>query len=218
MNAAAAAAAQSSDMLGELLHTLSQPLTGLRCSLEIAIDEDAAQSHQTVLAALEQTERVIRVVRLMQELLDSDPAEPMPTLVLFAPVAYRVLEELAPLARARQVRVHIKGSCSAGIGISEPRLTLALQYLIGGVIEAQPSSSAIRCMLQDRASASFLTVYPLPGIRHEQNTSPKVDPVTITIRRVRIAIARRVLESAGAKLQFDERERLGFHLMVPRHT
>ncbi len=63
-------------VLGELLHSLSQPLTSLRCSLELSIDEDAAQSHQTVAAALEQTERVIRVVRLMQEFLDSDPAEP----------------------------------------------------------------------------------------------------------------------------------------------
>jgi len=27
------------DVLGELLHSLSQPLTGLRCSLELSLDE-----------------------------------------------------------------------------------------------------------------------------------------------------------------------------------
>jgi signal transduction histidine kinase len=216
VNVAAPAALQSPDMLGELLHTLSQPLTGLRCSLELAIDEDAAQSHQTVMAALEQTERVIRVVRLMQEFLDFDSSEPTSSPILFAPVAHQVFEQLAPLAQAQQVRVHIKGTCNAGIRISQPRLALALQYLIGGVIEAQPSSSAIRFMLQDRPAASLMTVYALPGVRRQQNGSPREDPVMLTIRRVRMAIARRVFESAGATLQLDERARPGFNLIIPR--
>jgi len=205
------------DVLGELLHSLSQPLTGLRCSLELAIDENAAQSHETVAAALEQTERVMGVVRLMQEFLDVDPIEANVQPIPIAPVVRRVLENLSGLAEARQVRLHIKGTCRAAVSISQSRLLLALQYLIGAVIEAQPLNSAIRFMLQDRGPASLLTVYPLPALRRKADgeMQPKSDPVVATMGRVRMAIARRVFESAGATLQFDERARPGFHLLIP---
>lgn len=205
------------DVLGELLHSLSQPLTGLRCSLELAIDEDTAQSHETVAAALEQTERVISVVKLMQEFLDFEPVEGEAQPVPFAPALRRVLEELSVLAEARRVQLHIKGTCRAAIPVSRSRLLLALQYLIGAVIEAQPVNSAIRLVLQDRESESLLTVCPLPALRRQADgdVKPKADSVGATMGRVRMAIARRVFESAGATLQFDERARLGFHLLIP---
>jgi len=208
------------EVLGELLHSLSQPLTGLRCSLEVAIDEDAAQSHQTVAAALEQTERVIGVVKLMQEFLDFEPTEARSQPVPFAPVMRRVLEQLSVLAEARQVRLHIKGTCDAAIPVSQSRLLLALQYLIGAIIEAQPPNSAIRFLLQDRESESLLTVYPLPALRRgtDGNVQTKSDPVGATMGRVRMTIARRVFESAGATLHFDDRTRPGFHLLIPRRS
>ena len=200
-------------VLGELLHSLSQPLTSLRCSLELSIDEDAAQSRATVAAALEQTERVIGVVKLMQEFLDFEPIEAKTQPVPLAPAVRRVLEELSFLAEARQVRLHIKGTCRAAIPVSQSRLHLALQYLIGTVIEAQPRDSAIRFVLQDGESESLLTVCPLSALPLEVRTKP--DPVRATMRRVRTAIARRVLESAGATLHFDERARPGFRLRIP---
>ena len=59
-------------LLGELLHSLSQPLTSLRCSLELSVEEIAGQQQDAVSAALEQTDRVIGVVRLMREYLDTE--------------------------------------------------------------------------------------------------------------------------------------------------
>jgi hypothetical protein len=205
-------------VLGELLHSLSQPLTSLRCSLELSIDEDAAQAHETVAAALEQTERVIDVVKLMQEFLDFEPTEAKTQPVLFAPAVRRVLEDLSVLAEARRVRFHIQGTCGVAIPVSPPRLLLALQYLIGSVVEAQPANSAIRFVFLDRESEAVLTVSPLPALRWqaEADEPPKPDRVGATMGRVRMAIARRVFESAGATLQVDERVRPGFCLLIPR--
>ena len=62
---------QDQAVLGELLHSLSQPLTSLRCSLELSVGEDAGQQQDTVSAALQQTDRVIAVVRLMREYLET---------------------------------------------------------------------------------------------------------------------------------------------------
>jgi hypothetical protein len=65
-------------VLGELLHSLSQPLTTLHCSLELSIDPVAEQQQKAVAAALEQLDRAIRVVELMRECLEAELAGPGP--------------------------------------------------------------------------------------------------------------------------------------------
>lgn len=80
------------DVLGELLHSLSQPLTSLHCSLELSIDPVAGQQQKAVSAALEQVERAIHVVELMRECLEAEPAAPGPR------------SEIAPQARSRGPR------------------------------------------------------------------------------------------------------------------
>jgi hypothetical protein len=65
-------------VLGELLHSLSQPLTSLHCALELSIDPAAEQQQKAVSAALEQVDRAIRVVELMRECLEAEPAGASP--------------------------------------------------------------------------------------------------------------------------------------------
>jgi signal transduction histidine kinase len=64
------------DVLGELLHSLSQPLTSLRCSLELSIEEVAEQQQESVSVALQQTEKVIGMIQLMREYLDAERPGP----------------------------------------------------------------------------------------------------------------------------------------------
>ncbi|MGB9071319.1 MAG: hypothetical protein WCC22_01515 [Terriglobales bacterium] len=80
MNASPAPEPQSrlQDVLGELLHSLSQPLTSLHCALELSIDPVAEQQRKAVSAALEQVDRAIHVVELMRECLEAKPAAPAP--------------------------------------------------------------------------------------------------------------------------------------------
>jgi hypothetical protein len=39
---------QDQALLGELLHSLTQPLTTLRCSLELSVEDVAGQQHDAV--------------------------------------------------------------------------------------------------------------------------------------------------------------------------
>jgi hypothetical protein len=80
-------------VLGELLHSLSQPLTSLHCALELSIDPVAEQQRKAVSAALEQVDRAIHVVELMRECLEAEPAEPGPR------------SGIAPKARSRGPRI-----------------------------------------------------------------------------------------------------------------
>jgi nitrogen-specific signal transduction histidine kinase len=66
-----------SDVLGDLVHSLSQPLTTLRCALELSIGQDPQQQIEAVAAAIEQTDRLISVVRRMQKYLDSARITPL---------------------------------------------------------------------------------------------------------------------------------------------
>ena len=79
-------------VLGELLHSLSQPLTSLHCALELSIDPVAEQQRKAVSAALEQVDRAIHVVELMRECLEAEPAAPGPR------------SGIAPKARSRGQR------------------------------------------------------------------------------------------------------------------
>lgn len=232
-------------MLGELLHSLSQPLTSLRCSLELSLElspeEVAEQQQESVAVALQQTEQVIGLIQLMREYLDAEQPGPEASSTALAPVLRSVIEALSSIAAVRGVRLRLVGTCLAAVPAPEPRLRLALQYLIAALVEAQPAGGKVTLLLGEGPAGAVLRVEGERGIRgpsvrglnfhdpnfHDPNfhnmeqgaTSPPArrDPA---LRRVRLAIARRVLENAGASLVFGDGDAgpAGFVLRIPRRV
>jgi hypothetical protein len=243
---------RSPDVLGELLHSLSQPLTSLRCSLELSlelsIEEVAEQQQQSVAIALQQTEKVIGMIQLMREYLDAEQPGPEACPSALAPAMRSVVECLSSIAAVRGVGLRLVGTCAATVPVPESRLRLALQYLIASMVEAQPAGGRVLLLLGESPAGAVLRVEGERGSRghdfREPNscepnsremaqsaTNPQTrrDPVgatsasVSTLRRVRLAIASRVLESAGASLVFGERDRsaiepTGFVLRIPRRV
>ncbi len=232
---------QGPDVLGELLHSLSQPLTSLRCSLELSIEEVAERQQESVSAALEETEKVIGMIRLMREYLDAEQPGPEACPAALAPALRSVIEELSSIAAVRGIQLRLVGTCTAALPAPESRLRLALQYLMAATIEAQLAGGKVVLLLGEGPEGAVLRVEGERGSREpnfrEPNfrqmepsaTSPqtKRDPVGVasasaasvsTLRRVRLAIARRVLEAAGASLVFGDSEAdpAGFVLRIPR--
>src|SRR5208337_4382067 len=154
----------SPDVLGELLHSLSQPLTGLRCSLELSLDlplklspeEVAEQQQENVAAALQQTERVIGMIQLMREYLDAEQPGPEAFSSALAPVMRSVIEDLSSIAAVRGVRLRLVGTCTATVPVPESRLRLALQYLIASMIEAQPVGGKVTLLLGEGPAGAVL--------------------------------------------------------------
>jgi signal transduction histidine kinase len=138
---------QGQGVLGELLHSLSQPLTGLRCSLELSLALElplelrlrgvAEQQHESVAIALQQTEKVIGMFQLMREYVDAEQAGPAVFSTALLPVLRNLIEELSSIGAVRDVQVRLIGSCTATVPVAEARLRLALQYLITTAIEAK---------------------------------------------------------------------------------
>jgi hypothetical protein len=237
---------QAPDVLGELLHSLSQPLTSLRCSLELSLElspqEVAEQQQESVVLALQQTEKVIGMIQLMREYLDAEQPGPKPCATALAPALRSVIEDLSSIAAVRGIQLRLVGTCLATVPVPEPRLRLALQYLIATMVEVQPSDSKITILLGQGPAGTVLRVEGErgshePNVRDlnfrdlnfhdlEQNAtsqSAKLAPVRAssaslsTLRRVRLAIARRVLETAGASLvpAGGGADPTGFVLRVP---
>jgi hypothetical protein len=223
-------------VLGELLHSLSQPLTSLRCSLELSIEEVAEQQQESVSVALQQTEKVIGMIQLMREYLDAEQPGPEAYPVALARAMRSVIEELSSIAAVRGVQLHLMGTCTAALPVPESRLRLALQYLIATIIEAQPVGGKVMLLLGEGPAGAVLRVEGERGFRELEQSAmqTKRDQVgatsvsVSTLRRVRLAIASRVLETAGASLVFGDgghtgvdQARVGhpgFVLRIPRRA
>jgi len=244
----------SPDVLGDLLHSLSQPLTSLRCFLELSLiineisgaptvapascrlsraglalggnNNDTggmnarpgarvgASQQETVLLALQQTERAIGMVQLMREYLDAEQTDADATPVLLAPVVTGISEELSSAAVVRDIKLRLVGGCSATLPVPESRLRLALQYLIAALIEAQPNGGKVTLLLADGPAGTVLQAEgdgdtPRPNSVDPRRGAPPA------LRTARLAIASRVLENAGASLVFTPRIN-EFVLRIPR--
>ncbi len=201
------------DVLGDLLHSISQPLTSLRCSLELSLDHSIAevqgQPDATFAVALQQTEKVIGMVGLMREYLDAEQPGPVSASSPLSETLWRLIEELSSIAVVRGVQLRLVGTCSATMAVPESRLRLALQYLIAPMIDAQPAGGKVMLLLGEGPAGAVL--------RGEGARGPKMiatSPRT-TLRDVRIAIASRVLETGGASLVLSGNP-IGFVLRVAR--
>jgi signal transduction histidine kinase len=208
------------DVLGELLHSMSQPLTSLRCSLEMSLDESAEQQQTTVGIALQQTERVIGMIQLMREYLDAEQPEPEVRKVPFESVLRAVVEDLNSLAEVRRVDVRLHGTCSATLSLAEPRLRLSLQYLILALIETMAPEGTVELELEEGSTESALRAEVRRDLKIQNNAiaSPTIATNSIdnTLRLVRLAIARRVLEAGGTLLTTADDGQSGFLLRIPR--
>jgi signal transduction histidine kinase len=204
-------------VLGELLHSISQPLTTLRISLELSIDEIAQPQQKSVCVALQQTEKVIAMIQLMREYLDTEMALTTAPVTELAPALRSVIEELTSIAAVRNVRLRLIGTCTATVSFPASRLRLALQYLFASIIEAQPTGGRVMLLLGEGPAGAVL--------RAEGARSRREDPAQrevgrsaslSTLRKVRLAIAGRVLEIAGASLVLSgsESDPHGFVLRV----
>lgn len=220
-------------MLGELLHSLSQPLTGLLCSLELSlqlrpdlsIEQVAEQQQASVSVALQHTEKVIGMIQLMREYLDAEQPAPQAFSSALAPATRSVIEELSSIAAVRGVRLRLVGTCTATLPAPESRLRLALQYLITTLIEAQPASGKVMLLLGEGPAGAVLRAegersFRRLGFRDQEQSATISSPSVPTLRRVRLAIASRVLESAGASLVFGDGDNgavgpTGFVLRIP---
>jgi hypothetical protein len=94
--------------LAKLLHALNQPLTGLQCSLELALSgPQAAEKYVACLrGGLELTERMRNLVGAMRELMEIEGTAPeTPERIELRSLLCETMAELQPVIEAKGMRV-----------------------------------------------------------------------------------------------------------------
>jgi hypothetical protein len=212
------------NILGELLHSLSQPLTGLQCALALSLLEGAEQQHESDAIALQEMDKIIGMFRLIREYVYSGEPAPAASSTALMPALGNVIEELSSIAVIRDVRICLAGSCTASLSLPEPRLRLALQYLITAVIEEQGASGRVMVTLTEGPGETSLRVEGDSQRRELKNpASCRYEAAaTSTVRRAKVAIAGRILQTSGASLVLGEPDHTpeggdltGFVLRIP---
>ena len=170
--------------------------------------------------ALQQTEKVIGMIQLMREYLDAEQPGSETHPVALAPAVEAVVDKLSPVAGLCGIKLKLAGTCTASVPGPEPRLRLALQYLLSTLIEAARANSEITIVLEEGSSESVLRVRCEKGARLRDNGArglySKRDSVSGALGKVRLVIASRVLETAGTLLAIEDGDHPGFVLRIPR--
>ena len=130
--------------LAQLLHALNQPLTGLQCSLELALigPRSPEQYIRVLRDGLELTARMRSLVEAIRELADAEPdgAEELTTVGLDI-LLRETAEELQPVAEVREIRVVLELDAPLTVQAARRRLCgVVFRFLESALSLAAPAS------------------------------------------------------------------------------
>jgi signal transduction histidine kinase len=205
-------------VLSQLLHALNQPLTGLQCSMEVALvhPRTIEQYLQGLREGLELTERMRGLVEAIREVADIEeehkPHIEMPEL---ASLLRDAAEELRPVAEVKNVRIELDvapaalaeviGDRSMEERSNEERSTEERSQLARAIFRVLDSTLSLA------ASATVLR------INSSSATSPlwlriqwqaEARPAAFSRPELGLLVARAFLERAGAEWDREAKDNL----------
>jgi hypothetical protein len=155
--------------LAHLLHALNQPLTGLQCSLELAVagPRPAEQYVRTLHEGLELTGRMRILVEAIRELADtqpsdSDDAEP----VLLDALLRATADDLLPIAETKRVHLRLESPAPLPLRADRPYLTTLLFRFLESALSLARTGSDLQILATPEPAHVHLVVSwkqgPLP--------------------------------------------------------
>jgi hypothetical protein len=180
--------------LAHLLHALNQPLTGLQCSLELALvgPRTPEQYIRALRDGLELTARMRFLVEAIRELVDSDEsAPPRLEIVPLHDLLRETVRELQPVAEAREVRILPQGNSALRVQASRPALTAALFRFLESAVSLAAEGSVLD--IRHKAEGSEACILALWEL-----TSPAPENSPFSPPELGLLIAQAAWRKAGA--------------------
>lgn len=157
--------------VADAAHELRSPLTALSLQAERLADAEMSDTARQRLATLRQG--IERGRRLLDQLLalaraQSAPLAPSETVAVLQ-VYRRVLEDLMPLAEARQIDIGVEGVADLRLRVAEADLVTIVRNLVDNAIRYTPPGGRINLSMHSSASGVSLQVDDSgPGIAPEE--------------------------------------------------
>lgn len=148
-SAVSPAAEHDRTVLSQLLHALNQPLTGLQCSMEVALAAPRSAEHYvaTLREGLELTGRMRALVGAIHEVVrgEEEIGDAVDVTEL-TPVLRAIVADLAPVAEARRIAIvgDLPSESSASVKPSRSKLGAAIFRLLESVLSLAQPETALR--------------------------------------------------------------------------
>lgn len=150
----------SADGLPTVIHRLSQPLTALRGSIELALlaELSPAEYRAALKGALEQADRVVGLLDSLRDWAESEDPGDLTECVLLGTVVEEALEHLLPLADSRGLSVVFQSGVDLYVRVNSTRLRRAILKVIHHAIDRSPERGRVRVELSTSQGNAFLVV------------------------------------------------------------
>ena len=198
-------------ILADLFHLLSQPLTGLGCSLALPLNQVRPRwGRRELEVAYEQVHTITRLNASIRALIDTDDPGGEEGTGAAVEILAELVDELKPVAEAKQVKLCLTENAPVSVRLGAEQLRRAIFYLLDFAVHVSAKKS--RTLLANQAEAFTICLTPdrpiVSDLRNASGSQSSAQRTASLKWRLPLAIARKMLENAGAKFQAEWREGL----------
>jgi len=193
-------------VLADLFHALSQPLTTLQCCLSGSLQrpQSAEKYRKDLQIALRQTESVVFLTSALRELMACDAGSGKPQPCDLNACMREVFDDLLPIAKSAKLKLNLIGSSGPClVKLEAARLRQALYYMMEAAISyARPRSAFTIDVAGTKTEVRFALRISVPARKPlTVFLRPSAADIASLRRRVTLAIARCTVESAAGRFQ-----------------
>jgi K+-sensing histidine kinase KdpD len=218
LNAALHPAGKTADsedqqLMSDLLHDLSQPLSTLTCLLEVnlLLSRPLKQVRHDLKIALQQVHWIVRLFRGLRELAEAANSHQDRERVALTACLREVVADRRPNAGPGGVEISVSSNSDCVVNFEASRLRQALVHLLEFAVGSAAAGAevAIAVVEDDEAARLTIAVSPTAILSAEPASEDRVAGSAESQerrqrewnRRLGLAIARRIFEVAGGSLR-----------------
>jgi signal transduction histidine kinase len=191
-------------LVSDLFHQLSQPLTTLCCSLELApLQASTAEEYGEIVSrALGQAEKVSWLATAIRELFDAGQAGQAPEVLELRRAVQDAVGDLLPVAASAGIEISYLTAPTCPIWFDAQRLRQGLFHLLGFVVDSGGRGELVKIELKEHGEKAVMTI-TVSGADRLMNGADQKDSQPALTRRLGIGIARAIFEAAGGSFNLE---------------
>jgi signal transduction histidine kinase len=195
-------------LMSDLLHDLSQPLSTLTCLLEVnlLLSRPLKQVRHDLKIALQQVHGIVRLFRGLRELVDAGALQQDQERVSLTACLTGIIADLSPLAGAARVKHSASSNSDCVVNFQASRLRQALTHLFEFALSSPAGAKITITTATGRLMIAVLATAPrsVESARENRADGSAAESQREWNRSRGLAVARRIFETGGAS--FDARD------------
>lgn len=190
-------------LTSDLFHELSQPLTNLCCSLELALLQSPTteEYRQIVSQGLHQAEKASELATAIRELLDAGHPGKKADVFDLSHTVGDAIDDLLPVAESAGVQIAYVPPPPCPVWFDAHRLRQGLFHLLGSLIGMGGHGSVLKIELEAPGPQTVLGL-KLSGVANNNGES-EPQPDRKLLQRLELGISRAIFETAGGSFSAE---------------